>query len=137
MKLTRKATNETVSLEDGFLFSDEFDWAPIKQNSEYAVDGTFIVQTGKMKSGRPITLLAKDTSQGWIQRKDLSKLYQWSQLQGERFVLQFEHTHDNQAFNVIFNHEQKAFEASPVLGAPTLSDDDNYNATMRFLEFNA
>ena len=108
MKLTRKANNETVFLEDGFLFSDEFDWAPIKQNSEYAVDGTFIVQTGKMKNGRPITLLAKDTSQGWIQRKDLATLYQWSQLQGERFVLEFEYTHNNQVFNVIFNHEQKS-----------------------------
>ena len=137
MKLTRKSTSETVSLEDGFLFNDEFDWAPIKQNSDYAVNGTFIVQTGKMKSGRPITLLAKDASQGWIQRKDLAKLYAWSQLQGERFILEFEHTHDNQVFNVIFNHEQKAFEVSPLLDSPPLSDDDYYNATMRFLEFNA
>ena len=59
MRLKRNATNETVLLEDGFLFSDEFAWKPIEQNQEYAVDGTLIVQEGKKKSGRPITLLSK------------------------------------------------------------------------------
>jgi hypothetical protein len=31
MKLKRNATNETVPLENGFLWSDEFDWKPIEQ----------------------------------------------------------------------------------------------------------
>jgi hypothetical protein len=61
MRLKRNATNETVPLEDGFLWSDEFDWKPIEQNQEYAIDGTLIVQEGKKKSGRPITLLSKLT----------------------------------------------------------------------------
>ena len=56
MKLKRNATNETVPLENGFLWSDEFDWKPIEQNQERAVDGALIVQEGKKKSGRPITL---------------------------------------------------------------------------------
>jgi hypothetical protein len=36
MRLKRNATNETVPLEDGFLWSDEFAWKPIEQNQEYA-----------------------------------------------------------------------------------------------------
>ena len=44
MRLVRKSTSEAVSLEDGFLWSDEFEWKPIEQNQEYAVDGTLIVQ---------------------------------------------------------------------------------------------
>ena len=51
MRLIRKATTEAVPLENGFLFSDEFDWKPVEQNIERAIDGTLIVQEGKKKSG--------------------------------------------------------------------------------------
>ncbi|OTG82164.1 hypothetical protein B9T27_07885 [Acinetobacter sp. ANC 4648] len=38
------------------------------------------------------------------------------------------------SFNVIFNHQDKAIEAQPVLEHPTVSEDDLYNVTLRFLE---
>lgn len=53
MNLTRINTGETVRLEDGFLWSDEFNWQPIKQQLDYAVDGTPIVQEGKKKVDVP------------------------------------------------------------------------------------
>ena len=40
MRLIRKATSQTIPLENGFLWSDEFDWKPIEQNQERAIDGT-------------------------------------------------------------------------------------------------
>ena len=58
MKLKRISTQETVSLSDGFLWSDEFDWNSIEQKQDRAVDGALIIQEGKKKSGRPITLTA-------------------------------------------------------------------------------
>lgn len=134
MKLIRKATSETVPLEDGFLWSDEFAWKPIEQNQEYAVDGTLIVQEGKKKSGRPITLLSKTDKQGWIKRAALSKLQDWSALQNEQFTLVFEYPHDTRQFNVIFNHQDGAIEAEPVRGVPTVSEGDYYRATFKFLE---
>ncbi|MEB3753823.1 hypothetical protein [Acinetobacter sp. MD2(2019)] len=135
MNLTRIKTGETVHLEDGFLWSDEFDWQPIKQQLDYAVDGTPIVQEGKKKGGRPITLLSKDASQGWIQRKYLNQLHDWSIAQAEQFTLQFTYPHDTRSFKVIFNHENTAFEATPVKEFPTVSEDDYYNVTLRLLEF--
>lgn len=135
MILERKSTGETVQLEDGFLWSDEFDWKPIKQQLDYAVDGTPIVQEGKKLGGRAITLLSKDASQGWVKRKHLSKLYEWSIAQDEQFTLQFTYPHDTRSFKVIFNHENTAFEATPVKEFPTISEDDYYNVTIRFLEF--
>lgn len=135
MNLTRINTGETVRLEDGFLWSDEFNWQPIKQQLDYAVDGTPIVQEGKKKGGRAITLLAKDSTQGWIQRKYLSQLYEWSIAQAEQFILQFTYPHDTRSFKVIFNHEGTAFEAVPVKEFPTVSEDDYYNVALRFLEF--
>ena len=133
MRLIRKATNETVPIEDGFLWSDEFSWKPIEQNQEYAVNGTLIVQEGKKKSGRPITLSPSD-SQGWIKRSSLSILKDWSALQDEQFTLVFEYPHDTRQFNVIFNHAEGAIDAEPVKGFPTVSENDFYKVTLKFIE---
>ncbi|WP_315077085.1 hypothetical protein [Acinetobacter guillouiae] len=132
MKLVRKSTSEAVTLSDGFLWSDEFDWNPIEQKQDYAVDGAFIIQEGKKKSGRPISLTA-DKNMAWLKRHIVSKLKDWSVLQ-EKFELQFNYFHDKRAFNVVFNHQDKAIEAKPVLEHPSVSDDDEYNVTLRFLE---
>lgn len=133
MKFKRNLTNETVQLEDGFLWSDEFTWKPIEQNQERAIDGTLIVQEGKKKSGRPITL-SPPGEQGWIKRSDLSILKDWSALQGEHFTLIFEYPHDTRQFNVIFNHAEGAIDAKPVMGFPTVSDGDYYEVTLKFIE---
>ncbi|WHP06756.1 hypothetical protein QLH32_04605 [Acinetobacter corruptisaponis] len=133
MRLVRKATTEAVLIEDGFLWSDEFDWKPVEQNIERAIDGTLIVQEGKKKSGRPITLSPSD-GQGWIKRSDLSTIQGWSALQDEQFTLIFEYPHDNRQFNVIFNHADGAINAKPVMGFPTVSDGDYYEVTLKFLE---
>lgn len=133
MRLVRKATSETVPLEDGFLWPDEFEWKPIEQKQERAIDGTLIVQEGKKKSGRPITLRPADQEMGWVQLKYLKTLYEWSLLQ-EQFRLEFEWPHDQRQFNVIFNHEAGALEAKPVKNIPAVSEDDYYNVTMRFTE---
>lgn len=133
MKLKRNATNETVPLENGFLWSDEFDWKPIEQNQERAIDGTLIVQEGKKKSGRPITLSGSD-GQGWVKRSELSIIKDWSALQDEQFTLIFEYPHDTRQFNVIFNHGDGAINAKPVMGFPTVSDGDYYEVTLKFIE---
>ena len=133
MILKRKATNETVPLENGFLWSDEFDWKPIEQNQERAIDGALIIQEGKKKFGRPITLSPSD-GQGWIKRSDLSVIQDWSALQDEQFTLVFEYPHDTRQFNVIFNHAEGAINAKPVMGFPTVSDGDYYEVTFKFLE---
>ncbi|MFW1815750.1 hypothetical protein ACG9X6_13980 [Acinetobacter guillouiae] len=134
MKLKRISTQETVSLSDGFLWSDEFDWNSIEQKQDRAVDGALIIQEGKKKSGRPITLTA-DKNMAWLKRHIVSKLKDWSILQ-EKFELQFNYFHDKRTFNVVFNHQDKAIEANPVLEHPTVSEDDEYNVTLRFLEIN-
>ncbi|MCU4418799.1 hypothetical protein HUN33_05095 [Acinetobacter bereziniae] len=135
MKLIRKATNQTVLLENGFLWSDEFDWKPIEQKQDRAIDGALIVQEGKKKAGRQITLIPSESSMGWVKRRELSKIMDWSALQ-EHFYLEFDYPHDKRKFKVMFNHEAGAIEAKPVKGIPTVSEDDYYNVTMRFLELN-
>ena len=133
MKLIRIATSETVPLEDGFLWADEFEWKPIEQKQERAIDGSLIIQEGHKKAGRSIVLEPADSEMGWIKRRDLRTVLAWSAL-SEQFILVFEYAHDRRQFNVIFNHEVGALEASPVKGIPAVSEDDYYNVTLRFTE---
>lgn len=133
MKLIRKSTSEAISIEDGFFWSDEFEWKPIEQKLERAISGAAIIQEGRKVSGRPISLLPADAKMGWIQLKHLRQVQAWSSLQ-EQFTLEFEWPHDNRRFNVVFNHESGALEASPVKGIPAVSLDDYFNVTLRFLE---
>lgn len=135
MKLIRIATSEAVHIEDGFFWSDEFDYKPIEQKQQFAVDGTLIIQEGKKKAGRPITLVPAKDGMGWIKRRELSTLQDWSALQDEQFMLEFEYPHDNRRFTVIFNHQEGAISnPKTILDAPTISDDEFYSATFKFLE---
>lgn len=136
MRLVRKSTSEAVSLEDGFLWPDEFSWKAIEQTQNYAINGSLIIQEGKKKSGRPITLQPADTGMGWIKLRELRTVLEWSKLQNELFHLQFEQPHDNRQFTVKFNHQDGALEAEPVKGIPAVSLDDYYNVTLRFTELN-
>ena len=65
----------------------------------------------------------------------MSQLYDWSLAQAQQFTMQVTYPHDKRSFNVIINHSGKAFEATPVKEFPTISEDDYYNVTIRFLEF--
>ena len=135
MKLIRKTTNEAVQLENGFFWSDEFDWKPIEQTVERSISGNLIIQEGKKVSGRLITLVPAIGSMGWIKRADLSILKDWSALQNEQFTLAFEYPHDTRQFNVIFNHQDGALsDVKTVKGTPSISEGEYYSATLRFLE---
>lgn len=135
MKLIRVATSETVQIENGFFWSDEFDYKPIEQKQQFAVDGTLIIQEGKKKAGRPITLVPSNEGMGWIKRRELSKLQDWSALQDEQFTLEFDYPHDNRRFNVLFNHQEGAItNPKLILGFSPISDDEYYSATLKFLE---
>lgn len=136
MKLIRLTTSETVPLEDGFLWPDEFSWKAIEQTQGYAMDGSLVIQEGKKKSGRPITLQPADPQMGWIRLRELRTVLEWSKLQDENFRLQFEQPHDSRQFTVKFNHQDGALEAAPVKGIPAVSLDDYYNVTLRFTELN-
>ena len=131
MKIKRISTSETVSIEDGFFWSDEFSWKAKEQSLEYAMDGTPNIQEGTKLSGRPITLQPADSGMGWASLSVVRKLQAWSIL-NEKFELQFEWTHDTRKFNVVFNHVDGALEATAVKGFPTVSLDDPMNLTLRF-----
>jgi hypothetical protein len=56
MKLNAMQQMKPSHLRTVFYGLMNLTWKPIEQSQERAIDGTLIVQEGKKKSGRPITL---------------------------------------------------------------------------------
>ena len=131
MIITRTATSETVQLEDGFFWSDEFEWNNKEQTVDRAIDGTPHIQEGTKLGARPITLQSADQNRGWVKLRDVRVLKAWSAL-AEEFRVQFEWPHDTRSFTCIWNHTAAAIEASPILSGPATSLDDYMNLTLRF-----
>lgn len=133
MKIKRKSTSETVSIEDGFFWLDEFDHNDKEQTLERAIDGTAHIQEGVKQGTRPMTLQSVDQTMGWVSLAQAKTLKAWSALpKGEEFEVQFEFAHDSRKFDCIFNHTEKAIEISYIKGIPPSSNDDPVNLTLRF-----
>lgn len=62
-----------ITLPQGLRWSDEFDWTPLAQSTEYSLTGALIVERATKQAGRPITLVGgKDFA--WITRSALITL---------------------------------------------------------------
>ncbi|MCO5763766.1 MAG: hypothetical protein NHG36_20070 [Chromatiaceae bacterium] len=113
-----------VALPDGLRWSDEFDWTPLAQSTEYSLTGALIVERATRQAGRPITLIGgKDFV--WITRANLIAL---------KTLLDSDDTlrltlHDNRTFDVIPAPEPLAAYALPRVldsGYANPGDDDWY-----------
>ncbi|MDN5619091.1 MAG: hypothetical protein L0G63_01225 [Psychrobacter sp.] len=95
--LSRKDTQSTLTLHAQYIWSDEYEWSPLKQSEpEYSLNGAMHVQQGTMLAGRPITL---DCEYARITRSDVELLQAWSAVPELELTL----THpDGRAFDVIF-----------------------------------
>lgn len=127
MTLTYLST--TLTLPSDLIWRDEYDWHPVVQSVEYSTTGAMIVDAMTKQAGRPITLMAGENF-AWMQRSTVAQLKTWAAIAGAEFVLSLNGT----SFNVIFDHTQTAFEASPVVEFSAPLDSDYYVLTLRFLE---
>ena len=66
-------TLDTFTLPQGCVWSDEFDWSPLAQSTEYSLTGALIVEQATKQAGRPITLIGgKDFA--WMTRAQVALL---------------------------------------------------------------
>lgn len=95
--LIRKDIQSTLTLHAQYIWSDEYEWSPLKQSEPvYALSGAMHVDQGTMLAGRPITL---DCEYARIQRSDVELLQVWSAVPELELTL----THpDGRAFDVMF-----------------------------------
>lgn len=127
--ITRGAT--VLELPDDLLWSDEFDWHPVQQTTEYSTTGALIIDVGMRQAGRPITLEGDDST-AWMRRSVCDQLRTWAALPGEVFALQLRGV----GRAVVFDHARGAFEARPLMhmADPSVTPDMYYVPRLRFLE---
>lgn len=104
-------TLDTITLPQGLRWSDEFDWSPLAQATEYSLTGALIVHQGEKQAGRPITLEGgKDFA--WLTRTEVAALKALLDA-GEEMTLTL---HDSRAFIVLpANDAPLAVAALPIV----------------------
>lgn len=132
-RITNPTTSETLELDDGLIWEDEFSWSPLQTTYQYTLTGAMVIQQGAKQAGREITLKGDD-SMNWITRADLETLKGWAAIAGKVLLLQITSLGGVTPYNVMFNLKANPIEAKPVLGHPTGLTDEYFNVTLRFLE---
>lgn len=119
----------TVDISDDFDWPDEYSWPKVATQKTYSVTGALLVETNTRQTGRPITL-AGNESTAWMPRIDLVTVREFFETPGAEMTLDFR----GQTFNVMFDHEAGALEATPVADFAEPDDADYFFVTLRFIE---
>ena len=131
MSITLTYNGTTATLSDRLHWSDEYDWSPVQQSTEYSTEGALLVDVAVKLAGRPITLEGSDTA-AWLSRAVCDTLQAWAALPGIELTLVVRGV----AHNVMFDHAQKGFTAQPIwrLLDGEITPELLYIPTFRFLE---
>jgi len=121
----------TAALTDRLQWTDEYDWSPVEQATEYSTTGALLVDVAVKTAGRPITLDGVE-AQAWISRALCDTLQAWAALPGITLTL----TLRGVARPVIFDQAKKGFTAQPLwkLLDGEEAPEQIYLPTFRFLE---
>jgi hypothetical protein len=71
-------TLDAITLPDGLIWEDEFDWTPVSQELAITITGSLLVQEGAALAGRPITLKGYDDG-CWTSRSVIETLHALAQ----------------------------------------------------------
>ncbi len=114
---------DAQSLPNDLFWSDELDWLPVEQSTEYLSEGALVIQQGVKQAGRPITL------QGVLKRADLLALRALAAAPNEHVL-----TFNDATYTVRWRYTDQAITATPFVEYADPGDDDYYNTVLRFLE---
>lgn len=121
---------KTVEFPDSMEWVDEFDFAPVSQDTQRTIGGSFIVQEAELLFGRTITLQGGE--QVWLLRNTWRKLVDLACVVGGKYTLTLA---DGSTYTVIFRHDDSG---SPATAEPlwrrNIQGDNDYvkNMVLRF-----
>lgn len=99
----------TLTLPNGLLWVDQYGWQEVVQSTDYSTEGALVIDLWKKQSGRPIQLQGEQ-DRAWCERGLLATLRTWTSEPGLAMTL----THAGVSYPVVFDHENKPIEASPL-----------------------
>jgi hypothetical protein len=120
----------TLTLPADLLWSDEFEWRPVAQATDYTLTGALIVQAAARTAGRPITLRSGE-NYAVLTRQQLDTLSAWADVPGQQMTLSIRGT----SRTVMFAHQD-----APVITAEMLlyhaapQAGDLYRCTIKLIE---
>lgn len=120
---------DSVDLSDDFDWPDEYSWPKVALQKTFSVTGALLVETNTRQTGRPITLVGSEQF-AWMTRLDLAQVREFADTPGAEMALVFR----GQTFNVMFDHEAGAIEATPVADYDEPDPADFFFLTLRFIE---
>ncbi len=121
-------TLDDLTLPDSLVWTDEFNFNQMAQETERSLTGGLLVQEGAKQFGRPITL-----SENWLDRATLDALVTKEGLATTPMTLVLA---DGREFAVIFDRTRgPAIEATPVHRLATAANVPTwkYQVTLRLL----
>lgn len=114
-----------ISLPDDTLWTDEFDWSPVRQSLDTTLTGALVVEEAELLAGRPVTLLAH-----WLTRAEVLSL--WALLvPAASYVLILP---DGAALAVGWRHDGAPIEAEPIFPSTPRDGADLYAVRLRLME---
>lgn len=132
----------TVTLPDDLVWVDEFQWSPIVQQADSAIDGSLILQESTLLAGRPITLVGGQ-NYAWASRTTVLALkaladaatdtdYLLTLNDGSTYRVRFRRSSPSQALTGGSSGSNNAlpFTATPVVPYADPADADNYVITI-------
>lgn len=119
----------SVDISDDFDWPDEYAWPKVALQKTFSVTGALLVETNVRQTGRPVTLIGSEQL-AWMPRADLEVVRELVESPGVELELVFR----DQTFNVMFDHEAGALEATPVADYAEPDATDFFFVTMRFIE---
>ncbi len=129
--LTRLDTGAKVFLPPDIRWVDEYEWHAIAQATpERTLDGGLVVQQGKKRNGRPITLRGE---WAWLDLATVPELRDWSDVPELTMTLRH---YDGREFRVIFRLHDGGFgKVEPVRFAVPEVGNEPYSAEIYLMTF--
>ncbi len=120
-------TLDSITLPPDLLWNDEYQYTPVKQTINTAIDGSLVIEAAAALTGRPITLQGGD-DYAWCSKATLELLRLKQAQPGLVMTLTlFSITH-----SVVFM--QPGITAKPVQDFSNPESSDFYAVTLRFIE---
>ncbi len=123
-------TLDAIVLPDDIWWSDELDWSPVEQKTEYSLEGALLIEESIKQKGRTITLAGSE-DRAWVPRSTVLDLMDLAAIPGTEMVLTF----GSRTFNVMFRRgDGLPVEARPIFAISPPADEDWYTLILRLME---
>ena len=116
-------TLDAIPLSDDLVWTEELDWLPVEQSTDYTIGGSLVIQEAIKLAGRPINL------NGVVPRALLLSL-RAAASQPIAHTL----TINGTAYAVRWRYSDSALTARALVDYADPTDDDLYDVTLRFVE---